>query len=133
MRIASFCFLLAASGGVVGMTLGIAMGLGGNFALAPAHAHVNLLGWVTMALYGLYHRGAGRRATALDWAQAGCGGVGYPLFAGGLAVYLATGREAVLPATIAGSLLCLAGIVLFLAVVLRDALPRAAARAAAAT
>ena len=39
-----------------GEALGIWMGANENFALAPVHAHTNLIGWVTLSLYGLAHR-----------------------------------------------------------------------------
>lgn len=39
-----------------GMLLGITMGIRENFALAPAHAHLNLIGFVLMFLVGLYYR-----------------------------------------------------------------------------
>ena len=35
---------------VVGMTLGIVMGITGDFHLRGVHAHVNLLGWATLGL-----------------------------------------------------------------------------------
>ena len=41
---------------LIGMLLGIAMGIEENFALAPAHAHLNLIGFVLMFLVGLYYR-----------------------------------------------------------------------------
>jgi hypothetical protein len=41
---------------LVGEALGIWMGIAHDFTLSPAHAHLNLLGWVTLALYGLIHR-----------------------------------------------------------------------------
>ena len=34
------------------VVLGIAMGLSGNHLMMPVHAHLNLLGWVSMALFG---------------------------------------------------------------------------------
>jgi len=43
---------------LVGMGLGIFMGISGDFTLAPAHAHNNLLGWVGMAIFGLYYAAA---------------------------------------------------------------------------
>lgn len=43
---ASLCLI----GGVV---LGIVMGLTHDHSLAPVHAHLNLLGWATLALMGL--------------------------------------------------------------------------------
>jgi hypothetical protein len=40
----------------VGVTLGLIMGMRQSFALAPVHAHINLLGWASLALVGLvYH------------------------------------------------------------------------------
>jgi hypothetical protein len=39
-----------------GMALGVWMGKTGDFVLSPVHAHINLLGWVSMLLYGLFYR-----------------------------------------------------------------------------
>jgi phosphatidylglycerophosphate synthase len=41
---------------IVGMALGIYMAASQDHVLAPAHAHNNLLGFVAMALYGLYYK-----------------------------------------------------------------------------
>jgi hypothetical protein len=38
---------------VIGVAMGIAMGASQNFTLRPVHAHINLLGWTTLALAGL--------------------------------------------------------------------------------
>ena len=40
---------------VFGVLLGIHMGKSHDFLLAPVHAHINLLGWATMALMGILH------------------------------------------------------------------------------
>jgi hypothetical protein len=40
---------------LVGMALGIVMGIRQEFLLAPAHAHLNLLGFVTLFLAALYY------------------------------------------------------------------------------
>ncbi len=45
-----------------GMGLGVWMGKTENFTLAPVHAHINLLGWVSMVLYGLIYRAVPRAA-----------------------------------------------------------------------
>jgi hypothetical protein len=45
-----------------GMALGVWMGKAGDFALSPVHAHINLLGWVSMLLYGLVYRAIPRAA-----------------------------------------------------------------------
>jgi hypothetical protein len=57
---------------LLGMLAGIAMGITQNFMLAPAHAHLNLVGGVLLFLFGLYYRlvpAAG--TTALAKLQAG--------------------------------------------------------------
>ena len=38
---------------VLGVALGVVMGATNNFTLRPVHVHLNLLGWVSMALIGL--------------------------------------------------------------------------------
>jgi cbb3-type cytochrome oxidase subunit 1 len=40
---------------LIGLIMGVAMGASEDFRLMPAHAHLNLVGWVTMALFGLYY------------------------------------------------------------------------------
>jgi hypothetical protein len=40
---------------MLGVALGIAMGASENFTLRSVHAHINLLGWATMALAGLIY------------------------------------------------------------------------------
>lgn len=47
---------------LVGMGLGVWMGKTENFTLAPVHAHINLLGWVSMLIYGLIYRAVPRAA-----------------------------------------------------------------------
>ncbi len=121
MRIAYLCFILAALAGTTGISMGIYMGINQDFTLAPSHAHLNLLGWVTMSIYGLYHRAATSPSRPLDWTQALCGGLGFPLMAGGLGHYLATGSDALAPVVIVGSLACLLSMVLFVAILIRDA------------
>jgi cbb3-type cytochrome oxidase subunit 1 len=39
----------------LGVSMGLAMGIMQNFALHPVHAHINLLGWATMALAGVIY------------------------------------------------------------------------------
>jgi len=49
---------IAALFALAGMGLGIYMGTSNDMVLTPAHAHNNLLGWVSMAIFGLYYRAA---------------------------------------------------------------------------
>lgn len=46
-------FRLAAIYFAIGVILGVTMGASGDHSLHPVHAHINLLGWVSMALFGL--------------------------------------------------------------------------------
>ena len=43
---------------LLGVTLGIVMAASHNYTLKPVHAHLNLLGWASMALFGLWYRSA---------------------------------------------------------------------------
>ena len=49
-------FRVSVSLGLIGILLGIVMGIRQDFVLMPAHAHLNLLGFVTMFLSALYYR-----------------------------------------------------------------------------
>lgn len=121
MRISTFCFVISSLAALTGMSLGLWMGMRGDFTLVPVHAHLNLLGWVTMALYGLYHRGVEREDNRLTWTQVGCGALGFPLMTGGLAAYLVTMNGAFINIVLAGAVISLAAMLLFLSIVIRDA------------
>ncbi len=55
-RISDRFLQLAVLGALTGMSLGVMMGKSEDFTLAPLHAHINLLLWVSMTLYGLFYR-----------------------------------------------------------------------------
>jgi cbb3-type cytochrome oxidase subunit 1 len=40
---------------VVGLMIGIGMAVSGDHTLFPVHAHINLLGWATMAITGIIY------------------------------------------------------------------------------
>ena len=62
-------FLFFATGAIavtIGMGWGIMMSASTDHTLAPAHAHLNLIGWATMGLFGLYYHAVPQAAeTAL--------------------------------------------------------------------
>lgn len=120
MRISDFCFIFAATCALGGMVLGIMMGLSQDFTLAPAHAHLNLLGWVTMAIYGLYHRGVGRVSSVAGWLQVGSGAAGAAIMTGGLGHYLVTGSDRFFLLVLTGPILAVVAMVIFLILVLAD-------------
>lgn len=56
MKGISFYFMVLAVIAVTcGMALGIHMAISHDHTLAPVHAHLNLIGWVTMALFAIYY------------------------------------------------------------------------------
>jgi hypothetical protein len=74
---------------VLAVALGIVMGASGDHTLAAVHAHLNLLGWVTMALFaliGMAHPAIteGPVATAQFWLY----NIGVPVMLGALAFRL---------------------------------------------
>ena len=106
---------------VVGALLGLAMGIRENFALAPVHAHLLLLGWASLALAGIVYRlhpsvAVTRLARLHFWLH----NVGLPAFMAGLALLL-TGHGWAMPLTVGGAVTVLAGLVLFAANVLLHA------------
>ena len=76
-RLSLAFFTAAVVYGLAGMVWGATMAASENFTLAPAHAHLNLLGWVTLALMGGFYALAGARAPIrLGWANFGLSNVG---------------------------------------------------------
>jgi hypothetical protein len=124
VKIEFFCFVAAALAALTGMGLGMYMGLSHNFALAPAHAHINLLGWVTMCLYGLYHRGRNKAASALSWIQVGARTAGFFGMGGGIAGVLTIGGPMMLAVALGGASLAILSMLMFLVIVIRDGCPR---------
>ena len=53
--VALYFFLTAVLAVTGGMIWGIQMSISGSHLLGGAHAHLNLVGWVTMALFGIYY------------------------------------------------------------------------------
>jgi hypothetical protein len=98
---------------IVGIGLGIAMGASENFLLRPVHAHLNLLGWATMALAGLiysvYPAASGSRlATAHFWLH----NTAVPVMMVSLTMLL-LGHTGVVPVLAASEFVAAAGVVCF--------------------
>jgi hypothetical protein len=104
---------------VIGMLWGIEMGVRQDFALAPAHAHFNLVGGVLLFLFGLTYRlipqaGASDLAKVQGWLHI----VGAIVFPAGVAVVISKG-EAFVAIPIIGSLIVVLAVVLFAVIVFR--------------
>ncbi|HRO12555.1 hypothetical protein [Amaricoccus sp.] len=123
MRIEQYCIAVAATAALCGMGLGIFMATNHDFTLMPAHAHLNLLGWVSMALYGLYYRGAALLRIRLAWIQAGIATVGFVTMTGALAALLLTLDPRFEPLIGVGASLSLLAMALFLFQVVIESRP----------
>ena len=55
-KIDVYFLLLAVIMMIGGVMLGIHMAMGKDYTLAPVHAHANLVGWASLALFGLTYR-----------------------------------------------------------------------------
>jgi len=104
---------------VLGAMLGLAMGISGKFTLAPVHAHIALVGWLSMAMAGvIYHLHPAASQTRLATAHFWLHNIGLPIFMVGLA-FLLTGSAGAVPVVGLGASLVLVGLVSFAANVLR--------------
>jgi hypothetical protein len=108
--------LVGALFAIVGMAMGIVMGMGEDFTYAPVHAHINLVGWASLALFGLVYRAGlakqDRLAVVHFWIAL-AGAIVLPI---GIYISMSAHNPAL---AIVGSLLTLVSIVLFLINVLR--------------
>ena len=106
--------------GLCGMTLGIAMGASGDHSQMPLHAHVNLIGWVTMVLYGLVYRVVPEAAeNALARWQFALAVGGLAIILPGLALIGMNDHQTGTRFAIIGSFLTLAAMMLFAVIVFR--------------
>jgi len=56
VKASSLSFKAAVLFVIAGMAIGIAMAATHDHSVFPAHAHLNLLGWVSLFLIGIYYR-----------------------------------------------------------------------------
>jgi hypothetical protein len=95
---------------LVGLTLGIIMGIAQDFTYAPVHAHLNLVGWVTLVLFGFGYRMDVARNDAwavFHYVVATAGAVIFPI-----GIYISMTRQQE-PIVIVGALLTLGSMLLF--------------------
>ena len=116
-RIDVYFLLLATILLICGAVLGVVMGAQENFQLTPVHAHLNLAGWASLALFGLTYRAypelAGNRLAGLHFVVSASGSVLLPIGIG----FAVLRNQPTL--AIVASILWLLGVLLFLAQLLR--------------
>lgn len=110
----SMRFLLVAPiYGILGMLLGMVMGSKSDFTLAPVHAHMNLLGFVAIMLYGLTYKAyPGMAASKIANIHFYVVNLGVILMIPSLALLLQKDTSA-LPFLLIGEILTIGSLVLF--------------------
>src|SRR4051812_42548399 len=113
-RVSKAFFLCAVVYGICGMSMGIFMGASGDHTLMPVHAHVNLLGWVSLAIMGTFYALVGDRAPPkLAWVNFALSNLGLLLVGPLLARLLLTGDKAVIPLMGIGEISLVIGMIVF--------------------
>jgi hypothetical protein len=121
-RVDLYFLLLATVLLICGAVLGIDMGAREDFQLVPVHAHLNLAGWASLALFGLTYRAypqiAATKLAMWHFFVSGIGSILLPIGIG-----LAVLRNSPGLAIIA-SILWLIGVLMFLVQLIRLARAR---------
>lgn len=116
-RISRFYFGAAILFLMTGIALGLKMAITQDHSLAPVHAHINLLGWVTSALFGGYYAlNPGKAHGWLPRAQCIIYTLGLLVMLPAL-YYLYDGHPEIEPVLGASSMAVALGVVLFAVVV----------------
>lgn len=109
---------------LIGEGVGTWMGANEDFTLAHPHAHLNLVGWVTLCLFGLIHRNYPSLAKSrLAGAQCIAAIVGALLLPAGMAIVILTNNT--IPVSV-GSVIVMLSTLLFVIMYVADAKPAAA-------
>jgi hypothetical protein len=121
MTASALSFRLAVLFVITGIAMGIGMAMSQDHSIMPAHAHLNLLGWVSLFLFGIYYE----RRPALDTSrlamiQVAVWSVGTVVLTIAVAA-LHLGYSAFDPVAAIASLMVLAGILIFAYFVFRPA------------
>jgi len=121
VKASSLSFKAAVLFATTGMAMGITMAATHDHSVFPAHAHLNLVGWVSLFLIGIYYR----FSPPLDMSRAALVQVSVwilgtiVLTIGVAAIYL--GHPAAEPIAIVGSLIIFADMLFFAVLVFRPA------------
>src|SRR3712207_5837936 len=113
MTASALSFRLAVLFVIAGMAMGIGMAMSHDHSIMPAHAHLNLLGWVSLFLFGIYYeRRPGLDRSRLAKIQVALWSAGTVVLAVAIAgIHL--GYEAAEPFAGLASLVVLAAMLLF--------------------
>ncbi|MCC2684143.1 MAG: cytochrome-c oxidase [Paenibacillaceae bacterium] len=99
---------------VIGVVFGLVMGIIQSFQFASVHAHINLLGWVSLALCGfLYLRFPAATSSKLAPWHFWLHNIGLPVMIIGLYLEILTGQAGFTALIATGGTLAVVGIIIF--------------------
>lgn len=106
---------------LMGMSWGMHMGASEDFAMAPAHAHLNLLGWVTMAIYGTFYAlTQNSLSPKLAWTNFALAAAGVAVMIPSLAFYLSGHEAKYVAGIVAGEIATVLSLLVFAVSVYRE-------------
>jgi hypothetical protein len=113
MKASSLSFKLAVLFVIAGMSMGMGMAISQDHSIMPAHAHLNLLGWVSLFLFGTYYeRRPALDASRLAIIQVWGWSIGTAVLTFGVAAEH-MGYDNLAPFAAVGALIVFAGVLLF--------------------
>lgn len=119
MKASTLSFKAAVLFVLVGMVWGIQMAMSGDHSAFPAHAHLNLLGWVSLFLFGIfYHLNPSLDQSRAAQFQVWIWIAGTVILVTGVAL-IHTGQQIGDPIAAVGSLIALADMAVFAWLVFR--------------
>jgi peptidoglycan/LPS O-acetylase OafA/YrhL len=103
---------------ILGIGAGLQMAISGDHSAFPAHAHINLLGWVTSAIFGGYYAlNPAKAARKIAMIHYGLYTLGLVVMLPALYLMLHGGQTALEPVVAGGSLIVAAAVLVFAFVV----------------
>ncbi|EBA05888.1 hypothetical protein [Sagittula stellata] len=110
-------FVLAVISGALGMAWGIQMSASGDHSLSIAHAHLNLVGWVGFAIFGIYYHLVPAAHGKIAWVHFFVALLGLGAIVPGIVLAVTSQGETLAKV---GSVLTFLSIMIFLVVVIRS-------------
>ncbi|MFG6114924.1 cbb3-type cytochrome c oxidase subunit I [Halobacillus sp. MO56] len=110
---------------LLGAALGYGMSISHDYALAPVHVHINLLGWTALTLAGIvYYLFPSAESSRLGKWHFWLHNIGLPIMMGSLALMIVTQNEALGTGTAIGASLVMISVVLFTINVWKNVKPK---------
>jgi peptidoglycan/LPS O-acetylase OafA/YrhL len=99
---------------ILGIGAGLQMAISGDHGAFPAHAHINLLGWATSAIFGGYYAlNPAKAARRIAMIHYGLYTIGIVVMLPSLYLMLQGGRTELEPVVAGGSIIVAAAVLVF--------------------